>query len=198
MPTFYDLILNSADGAYVVNARQRIVLWNRQAREVLGHSARETLGRFCYEVMGGKDPFGYCICKQSCRTLLTAERRGRVKSFNMRTRKRDGSEIEINVSIIVIPGKGRRPRAIVHLFREVPAALRATTAPRPHVPLSEREMEVLGLMASGASTRAIADTLFISWATVRNHIRNILQKLGVHSKAEAIAFTYRQNIAPQK
>jgi DNA-binding NarL/FixJ family response regulator len=53
--------------------------------------------------------------------------------------------------------------------------------------LTPREKEVLRLMAQGVSSRDIAATLGISYATVRTHIRSLGSKLGVHSKIEAIA-----------
>lgn len=53
-------------------------------------------------------------------------------------------------------------------------------------PLTNREIEVLRLMATGTSTRDIAARLAISYATVRSHTRSMLGKLGVHSKGEAI------------
>lgn len=53
-------------------------------------------------------------------------------------------------------------------------------------PLSQREQEVLELLASGKSYTVIADQLFIDKETVKSHIKNIYLKLEVHSKAEAI------------
>lgn len=53
--------------------------------------------------------------------------------------------------------------------------------------LSSREMEVLKLMAGGMDNQSLADKLFISYATVRGHVRNILAKLGAHTKLEAVA-----------
>lgn len=53
--------------------------------------------------------------------------------------------------------------------------------------LTEREEEVLGLMADGATNREIAAHLFISDGTVKSHVRRIFQKLGVHSRAQAAA-----------
>ena len=52
-------------------------------------------------------------------------------------------------------------------------------------PLSERETEVLRLVAKGATNREIAATLFIAEGTVRNHLTNILSKLGVSDRTEA-------------
>ena len=53
-------------------------------------------------------------------------------------------------------------------------------------PLTNREIEVLRLMAEGSSSRDIATRLGISYATVRSHIRSMGGKLGVHSKGEAV------------
>jgi RNA polymerase sigma factor (sigma-70 family) len=54
--------------------------------------------------------------------------------------------------------------------------------------LSVREREILGLLAKGWSNRRIAETCFLSLNTVRTHVQNILVKLSVHSKLEAVAF----------
>lgn len=54
-------------------------------------------------------------------------------------------------------------------------------------PLSTREWEVLDLICGGASTQRIATELAVSAATIRSHVKRILRKLGVHSRAEAAA-----------
>jgi DNA-binding NarL/FixJ family response regulator len=60
--------------------------------------------------------------------------------------------------------------------------------------LSVRELEVLRLLAKGHSTTVIAHELYLSTNTVRNHVGNILSKLGVHSKLEAVALAARDGI----
>jgi DNA-binding NarL/FixJ family response regulator len=57
--------------------------------------------------------------------------------------------------------------------------------------LTEREAEVLRLVAQGTNNKAIASTLHISIRTVDTHIVNILKKLDVHSKLEAAALVHR-------
>src|ERR1051326_784590 len=52
-------------------------------------------------------------------------------------------------------------------------------------PLSEREVEILRLIASGGSNREIADALFLAEGTVKNHVTNILGKLGVRDRTQA-------------
>jgi DNA-binding NarL/FixJ family response regulator len=60
--------------------------------------------------------------------------------------------------------------------------------------LTEQEMEVLKLTARGMDNRDIARKLFISEATVKNHLRNILEKLQVHSRMEAVMIAVRQKL----
>ncbi|MGV1007419.1 MAG: response regulator [Dermatophilaceae bacterium] len=60
--------------------------------------------------------------------------------------------------------------------------------------LTEREVEVLGLAARGMGNREIGKTLFISENTVKNHVRNILEKLQLHSRMEAVMYAVRQNL----
>jgi len=60
--------------------------------------------------------------------------------------------------------------------------------------LTERELEVLKLVAQGLTNRDIADHLFISENTVKNHVRNILEKLHLHSRMEAVVFAVREKL----
>jgi DNA-binding NarL/FixJ family response regulator len=68
---------------------------------------------------------------------------------------------------------------------------------RPQLPtprLTEREMEVLRLVAKGLNNRDIAKQLYISENTVKNHIRNILEKLQLHSRMEAVVYAVREKL----
>lgn len=60
--------------------------------------------------------------------------------------------------------------------------------------LTPREKEILRCLSEGLTTRAVAEKLFISAVTVRNHTQRILQKLGVHSKLAAVMDAYRKRI----
>lgn len=60
--------------------------------------------------------------------------------------------------------------------------------------LTGREIEVLGLVADGRTSRQIGDVLFISENTVKNHVRNILDKLGLHSRNEAVLYAIRESL----
>jgi DNA-binding NarL/FixJ family response regulator len=64
----------------------------------------------------------------------------------------------------------------------------------PPVLLSPRETEILRLLATGASTRGIAEALCISPATVRNHIQQIMNSLHAHSRLEAVIKALQRRI----
>jgi DNA-binding NarL/FixJ family response regulator len=68
--------------------------------------------------------------------------------------------------------------------------------PKPHDTLTEREREVLALLAEGLSNAAIAERLVVSVHTVRNHVANLSAKLGAHSKLEALAIAVREGLLP--
>jgi two-component system NarL family response regulator len=60
--------------------------------------------------------------------------------------------------------------------------------------LTARELEVLRLVSQGLNNRLIAKQLFISENTVKNHVRNILEKLQLHSRIEAVMYGVRENL----
>jgi DNA-binding NarL/FixJ family response regulator len=70
-------------------------------------------------------------------------------------------------------------------------------ADRSQVPapkLTDRELEVLKLVAQGMTNREVADQLYIAENTVKNHVRNILEKLHLHSRMEAVMYAVRENL----
>ena len=64
------------------------------------------------------------------------------------------------------------------------------------VPLSDRELEVLSLLANGMSNKDLAAALFISRATVKTHIENLLRKLEASDRAAAVAEGFRRGLLP--
>ena len=65
-------------------------------------------------------------------------------------------------------------------------------APVPR--LTDRELEVLRLVARGLNNKDVAKQLYISENTVKNHIRNILEKLQLHSRMEAVVYAVREKL----
>ena len=62
---------------------------------------------------------------------------------------------------------------------------------RPLHLLTRRECEVLQLLADGKSNRGIGETLFISEKTVKNHVSNILQKMNVNDRTQAVVYAIK-------
>ncbi len=61
--------------------------------------------------------------------------------------------------------------------------------------LTKREIEILNLIGAGKSNKEIAEELFISYKTVKNHVYNVFAKLGIHTRAEAIHLAIGQKIS---
>jgi ATP/maltotriose-dependent transcriptional regulator MalT len=101
---------------------------------------------------------------------------------------RDGRRIELETACRLL----RRLDAAPALARV--EALSEPDARQPAGPLSEREAQVLRLLAAGKTNRAIAEELFISEKTVARHVSNIFDKLGVSSRAAATAWAYQRNL----
>lgn len=70
----------------------------------------------------------------------------------------------------------------------------ARGAAEPASPLSEREQQVLQLLADGRTNKEIAAQLFVSEATVKTHVENILRKLGVADRTQAVAEAFRRGL----
>jgi DNA-binding NarL/FixJ family response regulator len=111
----------------------------------------------------------------------------------------------LDISILEAPSSGSGGALAIHLFRDVTATrellrLVHERIQAPSVPpaettvLTRRELEILRLMAGGANTKALAETLHVSPATIRNHAQNMFAKLGVHSRLEAVAYATRHRL----
>lgn len=80
------------------------------------------------------------------------------------------------------------PDALVHA---ISAATSAGSAPPVDCPLTDRELEVLKLIADGHDTAGVAQALCLSILTVKNHLRNMFAKLGVRERTHAVAIALR-------
>jgi DNA-binding CsgD family transcriptional regulator len=173
-----------ADGnppAFATDQDDRIVFWNRGAARLLNREPDEVLGRRAHRVFRERDLFVHGL-------------RG------------------MNVTLLMIPGRRSHLYTVVHILQALdeqtlPSAaqpansssLRSFAAPVPlrlavpdRPPLTCRERQILELIATGLQNKEVARELHISSVTVRNHVQNILAKLDVHSKLEAVSLAYRR------
>jgi DNA-binding NarL/FixJ family response regulator len=86
------------------------------------------------------------------------------------------------------------PSMAIKLLDEFKQMSRSDRQQVPTPRLTDRELEVLKLVAHGLNNREIAKRLFISENTVKNHVRNILEKLQLHSRMEAVMYAVREKL----
>jgi PAS domain S-box-containing protein len=208
----FSALENSPDPVFATDRRNRIVFWNRSAELLLGYTPEEASGTSCAGMLEGCDSFGNRYCSDACPVTQMAVRGESVRHFGLRLRAKGGSEVVVDVSVLNV-GAGAPDRFyLAHILQPHTAEKRETKSPEDPAPprpmlvaihespdvrarrLTPREVEVLGMLAAGRTTPEIADRLHISHLTARNHIQNILDKLELHSKAEAVAFAFQKGI----
>jgi DNA-binding CsgD family transcriptional regulator len=210
-----DLLSKAGEAAFAIDSSDRIVFWNKGCEELLEKPAREVLGKFCHDVMGGRDLHGNVYCYRNCPVAHQARESEKeaVHPFILSVRNGKGEERRITVSMFAVSEVRASLSSVVHVIRKDEAspsplekklAEAAAAAPAPRwqmrepaghpIELTAREREILRCLAEGLPTPGIAKKLFISPVTVRNHIQNILQKLDVHTKLAAVVFAFRNQL----
>jgi PAS domain S-box-containing protein len=208
-----DVINHTGAPAFATDETGRITIWNKGAEGMLGYSASQVLGKNCHEILHGLDVFGNRFCNRPCALNCMVERHETVHHFELDVRAESGELIPASFSIVVVPGPRAHQHSLIHFLeqvdrrREVSALIRriltddhaapvlqSTIAESPSPTLTLREIQILRMIASGTSTRRIADSLCISVPTTRNHIQNICRKLDVHSKLEAVSLALRTHL----
>ena len=107
------------------------------------------------------------------------------------------SSIEEVAQAIRVVNEGQSlisPSMAVKLIDEFKQMSKPEREQGPALRLTERELEVLRLVAKGLNNREVAKELFISENTVKNHVRNILEKLQLHSRMEAVMYAMREKL----
>ena len=207
------ILENTADGAFVVDSNLQIQMWNKAAQELLGFDKDDAEGRFCYKIIKGMDEDQQLICCVHCQVSKLAMKSESVSSYDMQACTNEGEKRWLNMSILTLNlGPNGDNKMIAHLFRDITQKKTEQvffrrfleTARRyqkisvdldddnnshhPVEKLTSRQKEVLSLLSRGLSTKEIANILYTSPNTVRNHIQRILDKLQVHSRLEAVAY----------
>ena len=167
---------------------------NEAAGTLLECNPEEALGRRCWGIVGLHTANGAPLCRAECRVRQRlADNAPCVRQHAVRT-SRSGVTQEVEVFTLKVESTGRS-WGVLHMIVPVNGD---ETRPAPELPvpgpagvrglklLTRREKEILRALAAGESTNSIANELFISLATVRNHVRAILRKLEVNTRLEAV------------
>jgi PAS domain S-box-containing protein len=205
-----DLIAGSDTAAFAMDRNEKIIYWNAGAERLLGWTADEVIGKACFSVLAGRDPFGNLYCMRDCSIVRTAVEGATVEPFFMEVARRRGGTQRVKVRVVSLPAGGRAVSCLMHLvergdpaeLERLVSAIRTAVQPTSDAgkadpvlsisPLTTREREIVVLLSNGYAALNIAAKLNLSHATVRNHIQNILRKLEVHSQVEAIAVAFRR------
>src|SRR5262249_52276852 len=105
--------------------------------------------------------------------------------------KKDGSRVKVEISSVVVDGAAGGARVFGAVtVEDDPTSVRPGAAPE----LTPRQAAVLGYLARGCSTDDMAAAMGISTATVRNHVRGLMQRLDVHSRLEAVTTAHLRGL----
>jgi PAS domain S-box-containing protein len=204
-----ELVNSTADAAFAVDGTGTIVVWNQAAGALFGLSAGEAVGKSCAQVLQGTDECG-TVCSQNCTVQQAVQGRHQVSNFDLQVLTAQGRQW-CNISVLAAEVAHSTQLYSIHIVRPVDVSKRlemlvrdfivsetrlpaeevknlfsVTRSPAREADLTNRELEVLRLLAKGATTGAIAEQLHISRTTVNNHIQHILRKLNAHTRLEAI------------
>ena len=203
----------SPEATVAVDDAGTVVAWNEAAERLLGRPASDAVGRPCHEVMHGLTPAGAPLCGPECAVVALCRQGSAPRRFEMIARRPDGSDVWLDVMTVTI--EDERPVAVHVLSESVSAKRLAGVAAEVARRLSEaapehradetalrqinesltpREIEVLRLLAAGIGTDDIAQRLNLSRSTVRNHVQNLLPKLRVHTRVEAVVLALKAGL----
>lgn len=220
MSRLFDSLEGAADGAFAVSEALQISYWNKVAEDLLGFDSSEVTDQYCYQILDGHDEQGYLFCKAYCQVAKKVMTGEPIPNYDLRVRTKEGDHRWLNMSVFTYTaGENRDKKMIVHLFRDISdkeqdrrflRRLLEVTRKYHNIPpehetrsetllegLTQREREVISLLAEGYGTGEIAHQLSISPNTVRNHVQHILQKLQVHSRVEAVTYALKHNLVDQ-
>lgn len=169
--------------AYIIDRNRRFRWLNRAAVELLG----ERIGQ----------PFCRIVAPEHARAAQTqfARRilRGATNPHQLTLIDREGRRTQVSIVSSPLLEEGRTVGVFGLAFASGAATERQPPATAGRK-LTPRQSEILGLLALGHDTNAIAECLGVGHHTVRNHMRGLFRELGVHSRLHAVARGYQAGL----
>jgi PAS domain S-box-containing protein len=190
--TYENIVASTTEPAFSVDVNATILDWNEGAERLFGYTRAEAMGKPCCDLLRGCDVFGNTYCFEGCALIRMAQRHDAIHRCELRFRGASGQHIYVGVSTMVFPGESNSELAIVHLLCSLESKQQPTEMSTEA--LTAREMEILRILSDGKRTAQIAKQLKLSESTVRNHIQQILDKLKVHNRLEAVCVAWRTGL----
>lgn len=179
----------------VCDAELRVLAWNEAAEDLTGILAADAVGSYGWQVLGAEDENGAVACHAGCSRARLLRDGWPVGARRLSIRTSNGRKQVLLSTLALVSAE---ELVYLHLLREdAPQPERHACQEKANgLPgaLTERQREILGLIADGLPAKVISARLGVSEATVRNHIRAILLRLGCHSQLEAIATARRAGL----
>jgi DNA-binding CsgD family transcriptional regulator len=207
MNGMYQVFEQSTDAVFGINGDGKIRFWNSSCEKLLGHTREDVLGTACSGVLGCVGLHGTAMCGRHCPFPRMVAGRPTTGNIDMMVNRMNDDAVMVNVGAYYTPAELQENTANIGVFfslrRINPQQLlqrmanTKNTVTHPDTcfnRLTPREKQLLNLASEGKKTAQIADQLFISTETVRNHFKNIFPKLGVHSRTEAVGLALRHDI----
>ena len=120
MEEYLHVFGRTGDCAVIIDSQQEIVYWNASAEKVLGYSAREAVGKQCWDLFHGRTEDGKHICQPNCHVITKINRGETIGHFNLVVKNYEGEDVVINISTLNISKGDENPQpALVQLSREV-------------------------------------------------------------------------------
>ncbi len=185
---------STCDAVYSCDQDGCVTGWNEAAAELLGYERNDVMQRPCCDVLGGVDLFGNRYCVPLCPLLTMARRRQPIGHFELDVFKKDDTHVRVSVFVVVLFSNGSSEFEIIHLLRPSDRRELPTQPPNDAASLTRREMEVVRLLAEGQDSRQIGQELGVSVSTVRKHVQNLMQKLGVNTRLSAVVTAMNRHL----
>src|SRR3990172_4762720 len=107
------------EAVMAVDGEQRILLWNQAAERLLGVSAQDALGHYCYEVIRGRDEPGARLCRRACSAMTLAKQGKPIPTSEILTLTKGGKPLWLNAIYEMLPSDRGDRGALAVIFRDV-------------------------------------------------------------------------------
>lgn len=198
MASLEEVFESTTDAVFGTDKHMRVRFWNRRCERLFNINKSKAIGRACHELICGKDFQGNSFCNKNCTIAKHHDKSMPNRDWDLVLESTENESMVVNVGSYYLDSRSNTDDTEICVFHSMRVInchqliRRLSTIRQPKADnnkinqLSKREYEILQLISSGVNAKNIANSLGISVTTVRNHIKNLYTKLGVHSQAEAI------------